>query len=241
KRYTEGQLITLMKTEGKHIEDKELEKILSKTEGLGTEATRAGIITMLKDRMYIEVNKNVVYATAKAKILIGSIGEEILASPEMTAKWEQKLKEISEGSASPKHFMEQTERMVTHLISTGIGQSANWVFSEEVRKDFSPAKRGTRKNTFTKLGPCKKCDGSVVDKGNFYGCTNYKNNQCDFTISKKILGKNITQKNIKLLLTEGKTELIEGFTKNDKTFNAKLFLDEKEKRVKFLFEETAPK
>jgi DNA topoisomerase III len=241
KRYTEGQLITLMKTAGKHIEDKELEKILSKTEGLGTEATRAGIITMLKDRMYIEVNKNVVYATAKAKILIGSIGEEILASPEMTAKWEQKLKEISEGSASPKHFMEQTERMVTHLISTGIGQSANWVFSEEVRKDFSPAKRGTRKNTFTKLGPCKKCDGSVVDKGNFYGCTNYKNNQCDFTISKKILGKNITQKNIKLLLTEGKTELIVGFTKNDKTFNAKLFLDEKEKRVKFLFEETAPK
>src|SRR5690606_3820354 len=50
KRYTEGQLITLMKTAGKHIEDKELEKVLMKTEGLGTEATRAGIITMLKDR-----------------------------------------------------------------------------------------------------------------------------------------------------------------------------------------------
>ena len=68
KRYTEGQLITLMKTAGKHIDDKEMEKILSKTEGLGTEATRAGIITMLKDRRYIEVNKNLVYATAKAKI-----------------------------------------------------------------------------------------------------------------------------------------------------------------------------
>ncbi|MDQ0197593.1 DNA topoisomerase III [Neobacillus ginsengisoli] len=235
KRYTEGQLITLMKTAGRHIEDKELEKILTKTEGLGTEATRAGIITMLKDRLYIDVNKNLVYATAKARILIEAIGQEILASPEMTAKWEQKLKEISEGTASPKHFMEQTQKMVMHLISSGIGQSANWTFTEEVRESFSPGKKKTR--TFTKLGPCKKCDGSIVDKGSFYGCTNYKNNKCDFTISKKILGKNITQKNIKLLLSEGKSELIEGFTNNDKTFNARLFLDEKEQKVRFLFEE----
>ena len=93
-----------MKSAGKQIEDKELEKVLMKTEGLGTEATRAGIITMLKDRKYIEVKKNLVYATAKAKILIAAVGNELLASPEMTAKWEQRLKQISEGSASPKHL-----------------------------------------------------------------------------------------------------------------------------------------
>lgn len=46
-----------MKTAGKHLEDAELEKVLSKTEGLGTEATRAGIIGTLKDRNYIEVKK----------------------------------------------------------------------------------------------------------------------------------------------------------------------------------------
>lgn len=241
KRYTEGQLITLMKTAGKHIEDKEMEKILSKTEGLGTEATRAGIITMLKDRKYIDVTKNLVYATSKARILIEAIGEEILASPEMTAKWEQKLKEISEGSASPKNFMEQTNKMVYHLISSGVGHSANWIFSEDVRENFTPSKKMTKGKGSTKLGNCKKCDGSVVDKGSFYGCSNYQKNQCNFTISKKILGKNITQKNIKLLLTEGKTELIEGFTNKDKTFNARLFLDEQEKRVKFLFEEPSAK
>jgi DNA topoisomerase-3 len=210
-----------------------------KTEGLGTEATRAGIITMLKDRLYIEVNKNLVYATAKARILIEAIGQEILASPEMTAKWEQKLKEISEGTASPKHFMEQTQKMVMHLISSGIGQSANWAFSEEIRGNFLPVKKKTR--TFTKLGPCKKCEGSIVDKGSFYGCTNFKTNKCDFTISKKILGKNITQKNIKLLLSVGKTDPIEGFTNNEKTFNARLYLDEKEKKVRFLFEEAHSK
>ncbi|WP_423798894.1 DNA topoisomerase III [Neobacillus sp. SAB-20_R2A] len=235
KRYTEGQLITLMKTAGKHIEDKELEKILTKTEGLGTEATRAGIITMLKDRAYIEVRKNLVYATAKAKILIEAVGKEILASPEMTAKWEQKLKEISEGSASPKQFMEQTKKMVHHLITTGVDQAVNWTFSKELSENFTPGKRGAKK-TQTKLGPCKKCDGTMVDKGSFYGCTNYQKNKCNFTISKKILGKNITQKNVKLLLTEGKTEVIEGFTNNEKTFNARLYLDEKEKRVKFIFE-----
>ncbi|MEH7335910.1 DNA topoisomerase III [Neobacillus drentensis] len=241
KRYTEGQLITLMKTAGKHIEDKELEKILAKTEGLGTEATRAGIITMLKDRHYIEVNKNLVYATAKAKILIGAIGQEVLASPEMTAKWEQKLKEISDGSASPKQFMEQTKKMVLHLITSGTGQANNWAFSDDVRENFTLGKKSTKTRTFTKLGPCKKCDGAVVDKGSFYGCSNYKNNKCDFTISKKILGKNITQKNIKLLLKEGTSELIEGFTNKDKTFNAKLYLDEKEQKIKFIFAEPAPK
>jgi DNA topoisomerase III len=241
KRYTEGQLITLMKTAGKHIEDKEMERILSKTEGLGTEATRAGIITMLKDRKYIDVRKNLVYATAKARILIEAIGQEILASPEMTAKWEQKLKEISEGSASPKNFMEQTNKMVFHLISQGVGNSANWAFPEDIRDNFTPSKRMTKGKGGTKLGKCKKCDGSIVDKGSFYGCSNYQKNQCNFTISKKILGKNITQKNVKLLLTEGKTELIEGFTNKDKTFNARLFLDDQENRIKFLFEEQSSK
>lgn len=233
KRYTEGQLITLMKTAGKHIDDKELEKVLADTEGLGTEATRAGIITMLKDRLYIEVKKNVVYATAKANILIDAVGEQILASPEMTAKWEQRLKKISEGTASPKHFMEQTNKMISHLITAGVEQSANWIFSNDDRESFSPAKKKGKRTI--KLGPCKKCDGYLIDKGNFYGCNHYQKNHCDFTISKKILGKTITQKNIKKLLTEGKTELIEGFKNKEKTFNAALIWDEHEQKIKFLF------
>lgn len=235
KRYTEGQLITLMKTAGKHIDDKELEKVLAHTEGLGTEATRAGIITMLKDRLYIEVKKNLVYATAKAKILIDAIGGQLLAAPDMTAKWEQKLKEISEGSASPRNFMEQTNKMVNHLIEAGIEQSGAWTFSEEDRDLFSPSKKRNKGNV--KLGPCKKCDGFLVDKGSFYGCSNYKNNHCDFTISKKILGKTVSQKNVKKLLADGETELIEGFTNKEKTFNARLAWDQQANKLKFLFEE----
>lgn len=233
KRYTEGELITLMKSAGRHIEDKELEKVLAQTEGLGTEATRAGIITMLKDRLYIKVEKNIVYPTTKAKILINAIGTQILASPEMTAKWEQKLKEISNGAASPKHFMDQTNKMVMHLISTSINQSSEWFFSDAERETFSPSKQKAKRSV--KLGPCKKCNGYLMDKGGFYGCSNFNKNQCSFTISKKIFGKEITQKNIKKLLSEGSTELIEGFKNKDKTFNARLIWDDKEKKVHFLF------
>ncbi|MFB6466087.1 DNA topoisomerase III [Cytobacillus sp. Hz8] len=222
KRYTEGQLITLMKTAGKFIEDKELEKVLMKSEGLGTEATRAGIITMLKDRNYISIKKNIVYPTAKAKILITAIGGEILASPEMTAKWEQRLKEISEGNASPKQFMEQTNKMISHLIQMTTKTSNEWRFTKEDQEDFVPGKQ--KKKRSANLGKCLKCDGHIVDKGNFYGCSNYQKTKCDFTISKKILGKSITQTAIKKLLAEGKTDVISGFKKDNKEFKAKLMI-----------------
>ncbi|WP_428908865.1 DNA topoisomerase III [Niallia sp. Krafla_26] len=234
KRYTEGQLITLMKTAGKHIEDKELEKVLMKTEGLGTEATRAGILTMLKDRKYIEIKKNLVYATAKAHILIDAVGNELLASAEMTAKWEQRLKEISEGAASPKAFMDNTNKMISHLISVTVQDSDKWVFDEEVQESFVP--REFKKNTPTKLGTCKLCGGSIVDKGNFYGCSNYQKTGCRFTMSKKIKGKSITQKQMKKLLKEGETDIIEGFHgKEDKEFAAKIKWDDKEQRIQFVF------
>lgn len=233
KRYTEGQLITLMKTAGKHIEDKELEKVLSQTEGLGTEATRAGIITMLSQRKYIEVKKNTVYATAKAKILITAIGKELLASPEMTAKWEKRLKEISEGTASPKNFMEMTNKMITHLISETQKNMNEWQFDDDVKENFVP--REFKKSAPKKLGNCKLCDGNVVDKGSFYGCSNYTHNGCKFTISKKILGKSITQAQLKKLLTIGVTDEIQGFKSKEKEFPAKLTWDDKEKKIKFIF------
>lgn len=233
KRYTEGQLITLMKTAGKHVEDKELEKVLMKTEGLGTEATRAGIITMLKDRKYIDIKKNFVYATPKAKILIGAIGSEILASPEMTAKWEKRLKDISEGEASPKQFMEQTNKMISHLIEVSVKNAGDWAFDEEDKNSFTPAKSKFKRPV--QFGKCKQCDGQVVDKGSFYGCSHYSKTKCNFTISKKILGKSITQKMVKQLLKDNETDMIEGFSNKDNSFSAKLTWDDNERKLKFIF------
>lgn len=237
KRYTEGQLITLMKTAGKFTSDAELQSILKKTEGLGTEATRAGIITVLKDRKYIEVTKNLVYATKKGILLIDSIGKSILASPEMTAKWEKRLQEIGEGQASPAIFMEQAKKLSMKLIDDAKSAEGQWTFSEDLLEEIShfTSKKQGRKHAKAKLGACKKCDGSIVEKGNFYGCTNYQKTKCDFTISKKILGKTISQKNISKLLKDGKTELIKGFKKEERNFDAYLEWDQERQKIQFLF------
>ncbi|MBM7583869.1 DNA topoisomerase-3 [Bacillus pakistanensis] len=234
KRYTEGQLITLMKTAGKYIENEQLEQVLMRTEGLGTEATRAGIITMLKDRKYIEVKKNIVYPTDKGKVLIDAIGEKVLASPEMTAKWEQRLKEIGEEKASAPEFMAQVKKLCTKIIEDAVNTSHSWNFSKYDTSTIQ--KKSKSKGRTGSIGNCPICNGKVVDKGKFYGCHQYNKTKCPFTISKKILSKSITQKNIKLLLKEGKTEMIDGFSKGEKKFSAALAWDKAERKVNFVFE-----
>ncbi|MBK5483611.1 MULTISPECIES: DNA topoisomerase III [unclassified Peribacillus] len=233
KRYTEGQLITLMKTAGKHLDNEELEKVLMKAEGLGTEATRAGIITMLKDRKYIDVKKNQVFATDKGKVLITAIGEKILASPEMTAKWEQRLREIGEGKASAGEFMEAVKKMSAKIISDAVESSENWDFqgldTESIQRS------GSKKRNTASVGSCKLCGSKIVDKGEFYGCVSYQKTKCNFTISKKILNKKISQANIKKLLASGETDLISGFKKGEKTFDAILSWSDSEKKISFTF------
>ncbi|WP_458355095.1 DNA topoisomerase III [Peribacillus frigoritolerans] len=233
KRYTEGQLITLMKTAGKHLDNEELEKVLMKTEGLGTEATRAGIITMLKDRKYINVKKNQVFATDKGKVLITAIGEKILASPEMTAKWEQRLREIGEGKASAGGFMEAVKKMSAKIISDAVESSESWDFqgldTESIQRS------GPKKKSSASVGSCKLCGSKIVDKGEFYGCVSYQKTKCNFTISKKILNKKISQANIKKLLASGETDLISGFKKGEKTFDAILSWSDSEKKISFTF------
>ncbi|WP_379967811.1 DNA topoisomerase III [Ectobacillus sp. sgz5001026] len=237
KRYTEGQLITLMKTAGKVLEDQQLEKVLNKTEGLGTEATRAGIITMLKDRKYIEVKKNQVFAKEKGTLLIDAIGEQILASPEMTARWEQRLSEIGAGMADATKFMEQVRKLATTIIAHAVEGAKDWDFSHVDKEQFQ--QKSPYKKTSVPLGLCKKCDGEMVDKGTFYGCTNYAKTKCTFTISKKILGKTISQANVKKLLATGTTNIIKGFKKGEKTFDAKL--EWKEEGIAFVFSNTEKK
>jgi len=236
-RYSEGNLITLMKTAGKHLEDDELEKILSKTEGLGTEATRAGIIGTLKDRNYIEIKKNQVFVTTKGMLLIEALGESILTSPLMTAKWEQRLSEIGEGNASPKVFMEQVKKLAYKLITDANEREKEWAF------DQNEVDKITENNPYNKkykkvkkvVGKCMLCGGSILDHGTFYGCSNYKTVNCKFTVSKKILSKTISQANLKKLLATGETDLIKGFKKGEKTFNAHLTWDIKMHKINFKF------
>jgi DNA topoisomerase III len=120
KRLTQGDLIPLMKSAGSNLGDKELESIMRKTHGLGTEATRAGIIKRLKDQSYIEIKKNLVYPTEKGRTLIKAIGLSALSSAETTAKWEQKLSEIGEGRFTHTSFIDQARKLATKLVTDAI-------------------------------------------------------------------------------------------------------------------------
>jgi len=236
-RYSEGNLISLMKTAGKHLDDTELEKVLSKTEGLGTEATRAGIIGTLKDRNYIEVKKNQVFATTKGMLLIEALGESILTSPSMTGKWEQRLSEIGEGNASPKAFMEQVKKLADKLISDANEREKQWSFNQsEVDKITAnnPYNKKYKKEK-TVVGKCILCEGSIIDHGTFYGCSNYKIANCKFSVSKKLLRKTISLANMRKLLATGETDLIKGFKKGEKTFNAHLIWDKEDRKIQFKF------
>ncbi|MED1601032.1 DNA topoisomerase III [Alkalihalophilus marmarensis] len=230
KRYTEGQLITVMKAAGKSIEDKELEKVMMESHGLGTEATRAGIITVLKDRGYMKVEKNIVFPTQKGRLLIDSLGTSILASAEMTAKWEQRLREIGKGAASKDDFMEQARKLSVHLINEAVSQSRSWDFtnidtSSIKRRGGRGSKSYTRNRQVKKtVGQCRLCQGEILDLGTFFGCTNYKSKKCTFTLSKTLLGKKLTETTVNTLLSKGETRVLKGFKKGEQIFDAALRL-----------------
>ncbi|WP_442865191.1 DNA topoisomerase III [Alkalihalobacillus sp. CinArs1] len=232
KRFTEGQLITMMKTAGKHLEDESLEKVLKDTEGLGTEATRAGIITMLKDRKYIEVVKNQVSATEKGILLIDSIGEAVLASPEMTAKWEQRLKEIGSGHASPQAFMESVKKLAAKLTEDAIRSSESWDTKGITIEPSTTSKKALGK----KVGMCPLCGADVIDKGKLYGCSGYSKNKCPFTLSKRILGKQVSQANAKKILKDGKSNIIKGLKGKKGSFDAALVWNAADKKLTFEFD-----
>lgn len=63
-------------------------------------------------------------------LLIEALGESILTSPSMTAKWEQRLSEIGEGNASPKAFMEQVKKLADKLISDANKREKEWAFNQ---------------------------------------------------------------------------------------------------------------
>lgn len=236
-RYTEGELITLMKTAGKYIDDKELIDVLNQTEGLGTEATRANIISVLQNRQYLSINKNIVYPTAKGMLLIKALGSSILASPEMTAKWEKQLDQIGSGHYNSDEFMNQINQLLERIVSESHDNAANWSFSKEEQAALPKGKSkwDKKKRSKTPAGKCPSCNDLVVDKGSFYGCSSYKKSGCAFTLSKTILTKKLTLSTVKNMLTYGESPVLEGFKSKGKSFSASLKWNEKEGRFTFSF------
>ena len=220
KPFTEGQLITLMKTCGKFVEDEDELAILKEVEGLGTEATRSSIIEAIKKHGYIQVSKNIVSITDKGRILCEAIEGSLLASPSMTAKWESYLRKIGNGHGSSDYFLGNIQKFIHTLIEQVPTKIESTTFN--IQSIPSTKKKST---LFSKVATCPTCQkGTIIAYEKFYGCSAYKSG-CKQTFPGYLAKKKISPTQIKALCTKGETALIKGFTsKGGKKFNAKLKL-----------------
>ena len=131
KAFTEGTLLTAMKTANKTVDDEEAIKILQEVEGIGTEATRASIIETLKQKEYIKVVKNKLIVTEKGKLLCQAVkSQHLLTSAEMTAKWETYLKKIGKREGNQENFLNNIKKFIVHLLEAVPSDIENISFSD---------------------------------------------------------------------------------------------------------------
>ena len=221
-RYSEAALLGAMETAGKFVEDEELRQAM-KDSGLGTPATRAAIIERLLKVGYLERDKKALVPTEKGRALIGLLHESPLASPELTARWEQRLARMEKGADERPRFMSDISAFATTLV-------------EEVRRREGQKLPLVRlgSNGGPPLGICPKCGSPVVETKKSYGCSAWKAG-CKFAIWKTISGKQVSATQAKRLLTKSRTGQLKGFkSKDGKPYSAALVLDAEHKvRLEF--------
>ena len=102
--FTDASLIKAMMNIARYVEDPEVKRTLREHDGLGTEATRAGIIETLIERGYLVRQKKALRATRLGSGLITSLPAAV-SRPERTALWEQRLTAIAERDDDPAPFL----------------------------------------------------------------------------------------------------------------------------------------
>lgn len=215
--YTEGTLLTAMKTAGKTVDDEEAQAILKEVEGIGTEATRAEIIETLKKKQYVIVEKNHLVVTSKGKTLCKAVESEgLLTSAELTAKWEAYLKRIGSKQGTQETFLKNIKKFIVHLIEAVPEQVQDVDLSEETATIRAVNKQ---KETDSDLGVCPKCKTDHVQLFNkLAACSN---EACEFKLWVKMASKNLTKTTLQQLVSKGKTSApVKGFTGKKGKFEA---------------------
>ncbi len=216
KQYTEDTLLSAMETAGNsnYIEGLDIEK-----KGLGTPATRAGMIETLVKRAFIARDGKKLIPTEKGISLIKVVPDEV-KSPKMTADWETSLQNIEKGIESADSFMDNITEFTNQLVKT--------YAAEDTSADLNFSRPS--------IGICPKCGKKIFAYPKSYSCESGKNG-CGFVIWKTIAGKEITPTQAEKLLTKGKSDIIKGFTsKTGKPFDAHLKLNKNTFAVEFEFD-----
>jgi DNA topoisomerase-3 len=145
KHFTDGSLLSAMTGISAFVVDKTLRKVLRETDGLGTEATRAGIIELLFKRGFLLRNGKSIRASDTGKALIHALPEDATL-PDMTARWESTLTAISRREAVYDDLMVPLTQQLGELV----GQSQ--AVLPTALAGLGAVPRGARKPSAKKTG-----------------------------------------------------------------------------------------
>jgi len=115
KSYNDATLLAAMTGISAHISDPKLKKILRETDGLGTEATRAGIIELLFKRGYLHRRGKAICSTPTGQSLINAL-PQVATYPDLTALWESKLSAIHDGTSSYQELMQPLKTQLELMV-----------------------------------------------------------------------------------------------------------------------------
>lgn len=215
--FTDGQLIAMMETAGKTLDEKEDQDILKETKGIGTEATRADIIQTLINRDYVKVSKNRYYVTPKGEMLCTAVQNTLLSSPTMTAEWEKRLKEIGKGQASKEQFIGMIQKFIEKELS----------LIEDKKNNAQVGNLADEVKSANTIGKCPNCDNGEINKqGKVYKCTH-----CEQVFFSNFFKKKLSEKQIKEIVLNGKTKKkLKLPKKNGGSYEAYLTLEDDQKK-----------
>ncbi|MNN25257.1 DNA topoisomerase 3 [compost metagenome] len=146
-----------MKNVAKLVDDPRLKQKLKDTTGIGTEATRAGIIQGLLDRGYLTKQGKALAATPAAFSLIDAVPRPI-ADPGTTAIWEQALDMVQSGEMPLEEFVAKQSAWMSKLVERCAGLRLT------ISGPAVPAGRGAAPWKKRKAAPRKAAAGKRVRK-----------------------------------------------------------------------------
>lgn len=220
KRYTQASLILAMETAGQKVEDEQTRQLLKEQKkGLGTDATRAAVITGLLSKGLLAKKNQSLAPTEKGRFIIETLSVRDLKSADLTGEWEKKLNAV-----------EHSPQLYSQYISDIKATTKQWF--EEIKKS-----KGKPFSLSEKEFKCPKCGAKLLrSKSGGYICSAYESADCDFGFSGTVCGKKLTENQKEMLLSSGRTAKIQGFiSKSGKKFSARLVIS-KDGKIEFLFD-----
>lgn len=215
--FTEASLLAAMEGCGRNLSD-EKEKEAMKDSGLGTPATRAGIIELLIARHYVERSGRSLIPTPKGLEVYDIVKEKMIANVSMTGRWECALHEI------------ETGKVPTETFTGNINSYASQITSEllAMKLDHTDLPRCN----------CPKCgEGTVTIYNKVAKCGDP---DCGFLLFRTFNGRELTDNQILLLLQEKRTGYLKFTSKKGKKYEASLELDDNYK-IDITFKDNKPK